>query len=415
MKTLSAKQFGAGGWFSSSIRWALGVVVALTAGCGGGVGVVRAVDVQVPMTLYSKHVVVDVRINGEPARFLLDSGASHNTVTEQLATRLQLKRSDKAATGSGAGGNYEAYWVALDDLRVGNESNQASRQNQIAFIVPVPADFTYDGILGTAFLEAFVVTVDYTAKTVRLQSRDVFTPPKGAAVIPMQRLGNLITVQAQVAGHTGTCQIDTGASNAVTIMRPAVERLGLRSAFSPSVRALTGRSAGGDVRGDMVRVPEVAIGPFVLRQVVTELSLAEAGLFATPALLCNLGGEVWRRFTVTLDYGGQQLYLAPNVALAAPFLYGRGGLVIGLDQELSQSQNSRQYRVLDTLPSGPAARAGVVTGDALVSINGIAQHLLDGPAIQALLLQAAGTKFALQLHDAQGRPKSAIVILEDLI
>jgi predicted aspartyl protease len=404
MKTSSVNEFGRRRWFSGAFQWALGIVVVFIAGCGGSLVVAeQGLDTQVSMTLYSRHVVVDVRINGEPARFLLDTGASHNTVTEKLATRLQLRRSEATATGAGAGTSFQAYWVELNDLRVG----AASRQNQIAFIVPVPEDFVYDGILGTAFLEAFAVTLDYAGKTVRLQSRDVFTPPQDAHAMRMQRYGNLITVQAEVAGHSGTCQIDSGAGNAVTVMRPAVDRLGLRSAFSPSVRTLTGRSAGGDVRGDMVRVPEVAMGPFVLRQVVTELSLAEAGFFARSDFLCNLGGEIWRRFTVTLDYGGQRLYLMPNAALEEPFLYSRGGLVLGLDQG--------QYRVLDTHPGGPADRAGVVTGDGLVSLNGVPQSKLDSAMIQTALLQSVGTQVALQLRDTQGKAKSATLVLEDLL
>ncbi len=267
MNALNKGQVGNGSWFIGAIRWALGMVVMLVAGCGGSFVVgPQGIDVQIPMTLHSRHVVVDVRINGEPARFLLDTGASHNTVTEKLAARLQLRQSETTATGSGAGANFEARWVGLDELSIGAESILASRKNQIAFIVPVPEEFVYDGILGA---------------------------------------------------------------------------------------------------------------------------------------------EIWRRFTVTLDYGGQQIYLEPNAALEEPFQFSRGGLVMGLDRG--------QFRVLHLFAGGPADQAGVVAGDALVSLNGMPQNKLDSATIQAALLQSVGTQVALQLRDAQGKAKSVTIVLEDLL
>src|SRR4029079_18808091 len=113
----------------------------------------------------------------------------------------------------------------------------------------------------------------------------------------------------------GLWSVDTGSGNAVTVFTPAVEGLQLRTRLAPALSMTTGTSVGGPMRADVVRVPELALGPWRFTHVVTDLSLATAGLFATSAWMGNLGAEIWRRFTVTVDIEGGALILQPNDAL----------------------------------------------------------------------------------------------------
>ena len=73
----------------------------------------------------------------------------------------------------------------------------------------------------------------------------------------------------------------------------------------------------------MVRAPFVDLGPWRWGSVPVELSLEEAGLFGSDGWAGNIGGEVWRRFTVTPDYGDGTLWLRPNAGLDSPFIDAR--------------------------------------------------------------------------------------------
>ncbi len=84
--------------FGGFVRWMASAAVLLIVSCGGSTGDgLRGIDSVIPMTIHGRHVVVEVRINDEPARFLLDTGASHNVVSSSLAKRglvIGLDQSD---------------------------------------------------------------------------------------------------------------------------------------------------------------------------------------------------------------------------------------------------------------------------------------------------------------------------------
>jgi hypothetical protein len=219
-------------------------------------------------------------------------------------------------------------------------------------------------------------------------------------------------VSATAGGVSGWYSIDTGAGNALTFFTPTVERLHLRDAFTPSVTMVTGLSVGGYTHGVLVRLPRVDIGPFSFEQVVAELSLDADGYFAASQNAGNLGGELWRRFTVTLDYANGCMYLTANDAFNVPFAGPRSGLVPAVVDGA--------VKVIYVLEGGPAAEAGVHAGDTIVALNGVVlAPVID--AVQAIntVVQAlkaeAGTLIVLRLRDAAGAERELEFVLRELV
>jgi hypothetical protein len=375
--------------------------------CGGSPSTVDDQDpasTTVPLTLAGSHVTIEALINGQPATLLLDTGADQNVLTPQAAQRLGLKLSETRVPGSGASGSYQRVpWVGVDELTVG----ALHQRKQVAFVVPMPREFTADGVLGTPFFAAFVTTIDYERRRLVLHAPGSFVPATSAAAVPVTIDAGKLTTMTTVAGVTGRYTIDTGAGNALTFFTPAVERYSLRSAFSPSIRTITGVSPGGHTYGDLVRVPDVAIGPYVLSGVVTELSLAEGGLFSSSRYIGNLGAQIWRRFTVTLDYGAGQMYLEPNAAYADSFAPPRSGVVVGFGAET--------LAVIDVVAGSPAAESGVMVGDRLVSLNGVAAYDLTPELVRDTLQQSPGTQVTLRLWQEQGGERDVVMTLRDLL
>lgn len=377
-------------------------------GCGSSGGSEPAAADSSPTVLAMQsdgpHVSVAVTINGRPLRMLLDTGADQNTLTPRAVQTLGLTPSTEGVPSSGASGSTGLVsWVSLDTL----DAQGAVLRNSLAYVVPVPEEFSYDGILGSAFFKRFTPSFDYAAQRLTLIAAERFVAPTGIAALPMQVLASgKLLVQATVAGQTGWFSIDTGASNALTIFTPTVERLALRHTVQPLLRMATGLSTSGVAYGDIGRLPQLQLGPWRFENVLAELSLAREGLFGSDAWMGNLGGELWRRFTVTPDLAGGRLYLQPNTALAQPFAGPRSGLA-------AQQLNSRLV-VIDVLPGGPAAQAGVQAGDTVLSL-GLPAQAATARTLRQALNQPPGSRVTLGLAAADGSQREATLQLRELV
>lgn len=387
--------------------------VSLLAACGGSVGhrpegeALAAGPVTLPMQRDLTHVSVDAQVNGRPLRLLLDTGADQHVLTPRTAEALGLVLSEERVPSSGAqASDQRVPWTWVDEIVLGGG---ARVRQALAFVVPLPAEFAYDGILGAPLWRAFTTRLDYARSelTLNLPGR-MALPPPGAERLPLQVLpGGKMLVQACAAGHSGWFSLDTGDSGAVTLFRPTVERLGLRTALQPAVRMPTGVSVGGITWADVARLPQFGIGPWQLAQVPVHLALATDGLFGTDAWMGNLGGELWRRFALTIDVAGGALYLEPQAALAEPFAGPRSGLLA--------RWNGAHFEVLAVLARSPAEQAGLQPGDALLAVQGRRLTAGDAGWLRAQLAGAPGTALVLQLYSAHGAERQTTLVLRELV
>ncbi len=384
-------------------------LAASLAGCGGGgsggSGDAPVEVVELPMALDGVYASVEVSVNGQALHFLLDSGADRDVVSARTAARLGLKLSEGTVPGSGAGGpSVPRHWVQLDRLAVGD----AVVRDSVAYVIPMPEEFTYDGVLGMGFFERFVPRLDYAAGRLRLtaSAAGLPAPPPGATILPLQRSpsGKLL-VQARVAGEIGWFSIDTGAFNAVTVFTPSVERLDLRRRLQPAVRMVTGIGTNGVTRGDIVRVGELGLGDQLFRGVVVELSLENDGLFGSDGWMGNLGGELWHRFAVTLDSAGRRLHLEPGAARSQPFVAPCAGLAAPL--------RDGRFVVADVVPGSPAADAGVQLDDELLALDGL--PLAGDARMLRRALATPGGSPQLRLRDGAAAEREVTLRLRELI
>jgi len=367
-----------------------------------------AAAVTVPMSLAGTHASIEVQVNGRPARMLLDTGADQIAVSPVAAERLGLATETGLTPGSGAAGSIAALKTSIDDLAV----REFYLRRQVAYVVPFPQEFQYDGVLGIPFFAAFVTTMDYQRGLFTFEATHAFETRRDATSIPIRVENGKLLVSATAGGVSGWYSIDTGAGNALTFFTPTVERLHLRDAFTPSVTMVTGLSVGGYTHGTLVRLPRVDIGPFSFEQVVAELSLDAVGYFAASQNTGNLGGELWQRFTVTLDYANGCMYLTPNDAFNVPFAGPRSGLVPAVVDEV--------VKVIYVLEGGPAAEAGVHAGDTIVALNSVVlAPTIDAAQATNTVVQAlkaeAGTPIVLRLRDASGAEREVGFVLRELI
>jgi predicted aspartyl protease len=112
-------------------------------------------------------VLVPIYVNGHgPYRFLLDTGASHSVLSQEVADRLEIPRgrAEKLIT---AGGAVPVTIRQLDALQFG-----AARIVRLSIAVAnlvLLADLRVDGILGGDCLRYFNPAIDYAGKVVRIE------------------------------------------------------------------------------------------------------------------------------------------------------------------------------------------------------------------------------------------------------
>jgi hypothetical protein len=364
----------------------------------------EATPVTVPIEQRGIHLYVKVSVNGKPATFVLDTGASVNVVTPQAAKQLELIPGDKLIPLTGAAGNGGSVpLVKIASLNVG-----ASRQeSQFAFVIALPEALQCDGLLGTPFLMNQIVTIDYEKSQLTIAPRKGFMPPPGATAFPLRFLGNTPFLEATADGVQGWFRMDTGAGNGISLFGAFVEQHHLRGKYTPTIKLITGRGVGGLLYGDLVRLPEFSLGPFKFTKPVTELSRQTEGTFGDTRNAGNLGGELWRRFTVTFDYADFKVYLKPNARYDSPFFAPRSGLAVDLEKGLSI--------VREVTPNSPGADAGVVAGDVILAVDGTPVEQIKPYELSALLRREPGTKVKLRLRSPDKSEREITLTLRDLL
>jgi C-terminal processing protease CtpA/Prc len=82
----------------------------------------------------------------------------------------------------------------------------------------------------------------------------------------------------------------------------------------------------------------------------------------SPYVAGNVGAGVLKRFNITFDYPHQQLIFEPNANHDKPDVFDRSGMWL--------NQSADGFEVMDVIPGGPAATAGIKIGDRVLTIDG---------------------------------------------
>jgi hypothetical protein len=155
---------------------------------------------------------------------------------------------------------------------------------------------------------------------------------------------------------------------------------------------------GGTQMAQIGLVREVAVGPFVLRDVPTTFVKTERGSFNTKAIAGNIGAGIFARFRVITDMTRGQLHLEADAErLAAPFERDRAGLYLHADEG--------RVAVLHVVPGSAADAAELKKGDVVTAIASkpVTQENWAELARESFR-QAAGTTVKVTLADGREVP-----------
>jgi PDZ domain/Aspartyl protease len=367
-------------------------------------------ETTVPIQVIDNHVYISVMLNGKgPFRFAFDTGGA-NLVDSSIVQALGLQTSG-SFQGSGVGAQTEGLSFAkVATVNIGS----AQLTNQDFVVLPIRQGFSaaagvpLDGLIGFEVLARFVTTFDYEGLHITLQLPQPAVPQvRGTDVVPFVFNGTIPQVACQLDGIPGDCSVDTGSRLSLSVLTPFVAAHPTVVPATATAAGVDGFGIGGAAIGRLGRLQSLQIGNTVLPDLIADFSVQQKGYFANPFIAANIGGGVWRRFSVIFDYPDQTMTLMQNSAFAERDTYDRSGLFL--------IAPGGQCTVADVRAGTPADQAGVMRGDVVLSINGKATSTMDLLAIRNIFSGPAGTVVHLVVQGKTGAQRPVMFTLRDYV
>lgn len=251
---------------------------------------------------------LEVLVNGQPVRLVLDTGAAGIVLSQGAAQRVGLTRVAGAAV-HGIGDNSKltgGYRAIAPSLRIGDV------EYRDALISVADQNFVgiEDGLIGANVMDEFQMTLDFGARKLRLDPLPNYHPgedladrsvsPQMANATRVFRFGHLLLVPVGVGNQRERLFVlDTGAASTLISYELAEEVSKLARDDKTALRGLNGRV------GDVYQT-----GNVVLRFAGFEQRNLSMSSFDTWQLSHSLGTEisgflglpVLDLFTLTIDY-----------------------------------------------------------------------------------------------------------------
>ena len=369
-----------------------------------------AASTTVPIDLVDNHVYLSLMLNGKgPYTFIYDTGGA-NIVDPAVAQEIGAA-GHGSVQGGGVGSTTESVSFAkVGTMQIGN----ATIRDQLFGVAPTRMGFgmsggrPVDGLIGFEVLSRYITTFDYAGKSVTLaMPGNAPAVPAGSNTSPFVLDGRQPQFACSIDGIASQCTLDTGARDSISLFSPFLAAHPQVVPATLSGIGVNGFGFGGPAFGRLGRLQSVAFGGFTLRSVIGDFTSQTKGAFAEPFVAANVGGNLWRRFTLTLDYGKQTMTLTPNAALEQPDSYERAGLFL--------LNRGGKYLVLDARPGTPAADAGIVKGDTIVSVNGKPAAAMTLQEVRDLFYGAPGTAIRMTIAGKDGAQRDVVVTLRDYV
>jgi len=391
---------------------ALLATVLLMAACSPGPdasGLASAPSADVTMDTDFGLVLLDVSVNdAEPRTFILDTGFEFSVIDAGVAAELGLRVSDPDTIPQ-PGGPVEVGLV--EGVRLGLPGDDFAPRTLRA--LPISPGWSvigrrFAGILGHDVLAERVWVIDYEGRRLRTYPTS-FEPEVAGVEVPVDVVAAEPFVPAEIeqAGGRrirGRFKLDTGSTDVAGLNRNYLRD---STVLEPdqATRPVPGFAVGGETSGILFRVAAFRIGPYSLSRPVIGATMSSGG-FEDRSDAGTIGGELLRRFTLTLDYPRDRILLEPNGLFDAPVREDLSGIFMlraegaGLDTVV----------VSVVAADSPAEEAGIREGDALLAVEGVPASRLGLAGIFERLRTGPGeTRTLLLERDGKTREVSLLL------
>jgi hypothetical protein len=365
-------------------------------------------SVTVPFRLLNNHIYLDASINGSaPRTFVFDTGAT-DILLPGAAKALNIPV-EGALPGGGFGDQIQSFGFAkVKSVSLGGLALPDQVFGTAGFgnwVQVEGADSS--GLLGYEFVKRAVLAIDYAHRTMTFTKQSAFHPPEGATAIPFTFDEHIPMVKGTLDGIPGEFELDTGSRGALTVMMPFAKAHNLIDKYHATRTVTAGYGAGGPSKVLLARAARLTLGTVTIDAPVTEFVTDVKGSGQAARTAGNIGGDLLKRFTVTLDYAHQTLWLQPNELARQREVFDRSGLWIARAKDGG-------IEVMDVANLSAAAQSGLTIGDVIESVNGKPAKDVALYDLREDFKGAVGTAFKLQVKGKTGE-RGATLTLADQV
>jgi len=289
---------------------------------------------EIPFQETANLIIVPAIFNGKETKFILDTGASktllfnwNNIDTLSINVKKNIKIS-----GYGERDFLEVFYTDDNVIKIGDVQNDAAEvyvlANEVIDMQPQLGVFV-NGLLGADFFKNQVVEIDYNKKLLRIYKDISFIP---YSLDKYERLDVIFKkdkpyVTAALLNNSSSMQghflMDTGSSDALWSFKTD-------STFLKPVKYFEdylGFGINGDIYGKRTKLDKLKLSSFTFNKVATSFpELNQLGVEEYENSSGSLGGEIWRRFHVVLDYKNAAVYLRDSRGYGDPFYFNMAGI-----------------------------------------------------------------------------------------
>ena len=371
--------------------------------------------VKVPFELFENNILVQFRINSsQPVWCIFDTGASINVLDKNLAAQIGL--ADNGAANLNAGGG-AVEGTVVENATVSLPGVEAYRQ-RIALvsldILPQYFGRPVQGIIGTDFIKNFVIEIDHANQTLTFYNHKTYNLSKDPQAIAIKNVDNVpyTEIELLLDGNktiTADFELDTGSSRSLQINSPFADKNNIPGTLpkSKTAEGVGGAGVGGNTSFIDARINALRIGQYKFDNPVVSISRDTAGTGAGQDAGV-IGTEIFRRFTVILDYESQKILLKPNKFFNEQFETDLSGLEL-----ITGKNNFNEIKIKAVRNNFPASRAGLRADDEIISINGRSIKEFDLDKLSKMFRQP-GKEYLLTIK-RQNQTIAAKLKLERLI
>lgn len=378
----------------------------------------NAKSIRIPIEIKHNIVLIPLRINGSiELKFILDTGVRTTLLVEPLIMGMLHLDSLSPINVKGLGEGPPIPAALARNIRIDIPGAVGKGINMV--ILPEGAVsygemFGEDiyGIIGNELFGQFVMEINYSQKMLVIHDPFRYKPPRKTRAHSIQVIQGKPYMMAEITDHAGKKAnrlwlLDTGASQGITFYSNG------HTLPDMKLETFLGKGLNGNVYGHLARAQSFEIAGHRFTEPIVGYPDSESIrlLGDTINWYGNIGADILSRFNITFDYLRGQVYFRKNSAFKKPFGYN----VAGLEVEAT-GIHFQDIRVSYVRPGSPAALAGILIGDKVVSVNGQSTAGLDIAYFYSVLTKGNGRKLILKLQRGKSeQPYKAPVILTPVI
>jgi len=258
-----------------------------------------------PFTLVNGNIIIDVEIEGQSVKAVLDSGATHHMISSKFIENYGQGFKDSTSVKEiGISGERELQHYRQVPIKLFGYDVKLKDVETV--------DLTdYDLLLGGGFFSNVICQIDYPNSRLRLLSKDSIDMKKNANV-PMKRArgSRLPAIQVEANDKKAWLILDTGNAAGILLKSSFAERKGWLENDASLAQSF--------------RLESLSIGPYDLENVLVATpnkdQIADIGRYASESQLGTriksgvipkglIGYDILKHFVVTIDYTAYKVNL----------------------------------------------------------------------------------------------------------